>query len=268
MIPKKIHYCWVGGNPLPELAVKCIESWKEFCPEYEIIEWNESTYDFHKNQYMGEAYNEKKWGFVPDYARLDIIYQHGGIYLDTDVEILKSFDPLLELQAFSGMESPGIVALGLGFGAEAGNLLIKEMMEYYENRSFYNENGSLDTKGSPRIQTETLIKHGMKEADIEQVVNGMSIFPCEYFCPKSPFTGKTEVTKNSYSIHHYMGSWLSPLDKVILGISRRFDKRKKWMYVTERIFTLPFRIIRKIQKKGISGAALTAKDRITKSDNA
>ena len=118
MIPKKIHYCWIGGNPLPELAIKCIESWKKYCPDYEIIEWNEKNYDFRKNQFMREAYDEKKWGFVPDYARLDIIYEHGGIYLDTDVEIIKPLDSLLKEQGFAGMEQPGIVALGLGFGAE------------------------------------------------------------------------------------------------------------------------------------------------------
>ena len=128
MIPKKIHYCWIGGNPLPELAIKCIESWKKYCPDYEIIEWNEKNYDFRKNQFMREAYDEKKWGFVPDYARLDIIYEHGGIYLDTDVEIIKPLDSLLKEQGFAGMEQPGIVALGLGFGAEPKLPLIKELM--------------------------------------------------------------------------------------------------------------------------------------------
>lgn len=262
MIPKKIHYCWIGGNPLPELAIKCIESWKKYCPDYEIIEWNESNYDFHKNRYMGEAYDEKKWGFVPDYARLDIIYEYGGVYLDTDVEMLKPFDDLLNYQAFAGMEKPGMVALGLGFGAEPHNPLIKEMMEYYEGRSFYNENGSLDTAASPRIQTATLLEHGLKEEDVVQEIDGMKIYSCEYFCPESPFTGKTEITANSYSVHHYMGSWLSPLDKIIFNIGRKFDKRKKTLYIAERLCTLPFRVIRKVKKKGIKGAVDKAKEQL------
>ena len=264
MIPKKIHYCWIGGNPLPELAIKCIESWKKYCPDYEIIEWNEKNYDFRKNQFMREAYDEKKWGFVPDYARLDIIYEHGGIYLDTDVEIIKPLDSLLKEQGFAGMEQPGIVALGLGFGAEPKLPLIKELMTYYENRSFYNPNGSLDTAASPRIQTKTLIEHNLKEEDKIQVIEGMKIFPCEYFCPENPYTGKTQITKNTFFIHHYMASWMTPLDKIIFNINRKFDKRKKWQYLVERMLTLPFRIVRKIRKKGIRGAIYTAKVKLGK----
>ena len=106
MIPKIIHYCWFGGAELPEKDRKCIESWKKFCPDYQIIEWNENNYDVTKNTYMYQAYQAKKWGFVPDYARLDIIYQHGGIYLDTDVELVKNLDSLLENDAFMGFVSP------------------------------------------------------------------------------------------------------------------------------------------------------------------
>ena len=143
MIPKKIHYCWFGGNPLPELAQKCIASWKKYCPDYEIIEWNETNYDITKNNYMNQAYENKRWGFVPDYARLDIIYTHGGIYLDTDVELIKPIDELLTLKAFAGVEQNSeYVALGLGFGAEKEHPTIKALRDYYDTLSFV-ENGEL-----------------------------------------------------------------------------------------------------------------------------
>lgn len=127
MIPKIIHYCWFGGGELPQMQKKCIESWKKFCPDYEIKEWNESNYDVHKVPYISEAYDAGKMAFVSDYARLDIIYKHGGIYLDTDVEIIKSLEPLLEHTCFLGAERDGIVATGLGFGAERASLYSKNV---------------------------------------------------------------------------------------------------------------------------------------------
>ena len=138
MIPKIIHYCWFGGESLPESAIKCINSWKKFCPDYEIIRWDESNYDVTKNVYMKEAYEAKKWGFVPDYARLDIVYNYGGIYMDTDVELLKPLDDLLGCNAYMGVEKPGIVALGLGFGAEKGNSVIGDLLEEYNDKRFIN----------------------------------------------------------------------------------------------------------------------------------
>ena len=130
MIPKIIHYCWFGGNEIPEHDKKCIESWKKYCPDYKIIRWDESNYDYKKNSYMREAYEAKKWGFVPDYARLDIVYEHGGIYLDTDVELVKNIDELLEHKAYMGFEVGGeFVSPGLGFGAEKNFPLFKKMME-------------------------------------------------------------------------------------------------------------------------------------------
>ena len=133
MIPKKIHYCWIGGNPLPELAIKCIESWKKYCPDYEIIEWNEKNYDFRKNQFMREAYDEKKWGFVPDYARLDIIYEHGGIYLDTDVEILQEnpFERFLNYRTTLCFENARGISTGLFFASHPNSTICKLFLEPY-----------------------------------------------------------------------------------------------------------------------------------------
>ena len=213
MIPKKIHYCWVGGNPLPKEAQKCIKSWKKYCPEYEIIEWNEHNYDFSKNRYMKEAYEAKKWGFVPDYARLDIIYQHGGVYLDTDVELLRPLDKLLQYKGFAGFESPQSVALGLGFGAEAGNRTIKKLMDSYENLRFLNDDGTLNLVPSPRLNTEVLKAEGLQQNNTLQTVGDLTIFPSDYFCPRFGYGGKPHKTKNTFSDHHFDASWASEKDK-------------------------------------------------------
>ena len=208
MIPKKIHYCWIGGNPLPKSAKKCIASWKKYCPDYEIIEWNETNYDFTKNQYMREALEAKKWGFVPDYARLDIIYQHGGIYLDTDVEIIKSFDPLLCNKGFAGFESEENVNFGQGFGAEPGNEVIKELMHSYEKLSFKNDDGSLNMIASPKLNTDALVELGLKQDNTRQeLLDCFSIYPIEYFCPKAYLDGVIRKTDNTFSIHHFDATW-------------------------------------------------------------
>lgn len=212
-IPKIIHYCWFGGAPIPEKDKACIESWRKFCPDYEIIEWNESNYDIAKNRYMKEAYDVKKWGFVPDYARLDIVYTHGGIYLDTDVEIIRNMDPLLEDEAFMGFEDGKFVALGLGFGAAKGNQHIKTMRDVYEGVSFINPDGSFNTLPSPHYTTEYLLEKGLKQNDAFQQIEGISIYPKAYFCPRDYYTGAMNLTENSYTIHHYNASWLSDKEK-------------------------------------------------------
>ena len=210
MIPKKIHYFWVGGSPMPEKNKVCVESWKKFCPDYEIIEWNESNYDFSVCTYMAQAYEAGIWGFVPDYARLDIIYREGGIYLDTDVELLKSLDGLLSLKAFFGFESPQYVAPGLGFGAEPGNEIIKGMRDAYHSRSFYNENGTLNTVASPAYATEFFKSRGLEADGKRQTIQGIEIFPAEYFAPLRFVDNRLKITENTYSIHWYHASWFTP----------------------------------------------------------
>lgn len=226
MIPKKIHYCWIGGNPLPASAKKCIESWKKYCPDYEIIEWNESNYDFTKNQYMKDALEAKKWGFVPDYARLDIIYQHGGIYLDTDVEIVKSFDELLEHHGFAGFESKEYVNFGQGFAAEAGNVVIKELLNSYESLNFINDDGSLNLIASPELNTITLekldlIRNGHKQT----LMDCFTIYPTDYFCPKSINDGIVRMTDNTYSIHHFDSTWFTEAQQK--EKLERWDRKQK-----------------------------------------
>ena len=231
MIPKKIHYCWIGGNPLPKSAQKCIDSWKKYCPDYEIVEWNEKNYDFTKNQYMKDALEVKKWGFVPDYARLDIIYQHGGIYLDTDVEIVKSFDDLLSDKGFAGFESKEYVALGLGFGAEAGNPVIKSLMDSYESLSFRNPDGTLNLIASPELNTVELCNLGLQRTgEMQNLMNCFKIYPAEYFCPKSINDGIIRKTANTYSIHHFDATWFTEeqqKDKIARWESKQKKAKKK-----------------------------------------
>lgn len=218
MIPKVIHYCWFGGAELPEKDRKCIESWKKFCPDYQIIKWNETNYDITKNSYMYQAYQAKKWGFVPDYARLDIIYQHGGIYLDTDVELIKSLDPLLENDAFMGFEDCDNVSPGLCIAARAHHPTIGKLMEIYAEREFVQPDGSLDLTPSPVMNTEALVQMGLKKNNKKQVVAGVTIFPKEYFCPKDYRTGKLTVTDHTYAIHWFHASWMTPHQKRMMRI--------------------------------------------------
>lgn len=226
MIPKKIHYCWFGGNPLPEKDKKCIESWKKYCPDYEIIRWDESNYDINKNLFMKQAYNAKKWGFVPDYARLDIIYNEGGIYLDTDVEIIKNLDPLLDNDGFMGFEGGESVSPGLGFGAKKGHPTIKKIMEIYENLEFIKEDGTYDLTPSPILNTEKMKEMGCVINNKEQIVRGIKIYPTEYFCPKDYVTGKLKITNNTYTIHHYNASWMSKKQKRRYLLRKRIGKNR------------------------------------------
>ncbi|MEG1947704.1 MAG: glycosyltransferase [Lachnospiraceae bacterium] len=216
MIPRKIHYCWFGNSPLPEKDQKCIESWKKYCPDYEIVEWNEQNYDINQCIYMKEAYHNRKWGFVPDYARYDIIYREGGIYLDTDVEIIRNIDELLKYEGFMGFESDKYVAAGLGFGAEAGNKVLKEMRDAYHQISFVREDGSLNLKPSPQYTTESLQKMGLRADGSSQQINGMKIFSSEYLAPLCYANNKLKITKNTYSIHWYHASWYGEEERRIM----------------------------------------------------
>ena len=220
MIPKKIHYCWLGGNPLPESAKRCIQSWKKYCPDYEIIEWNESNYDFSKNLYMKEALEAKKWGFVPDYARLDIIYEHGGIYLDVDVEIVKSYDDLLKYSGFAGFETFEFINLGQGFGAEKGNSLIGKLLDSYKQLRFVKENGELNLIASPELNTDTLEQLGIVRNGEFQKIDNFAFLPSDYLCPKSFNDGVIRMTENTYSIHHFDASWFTA--------EQQREKEQRW----------------------------------------
>lgn len=240
MIPKKIHFCWFGNTTKPDNVLKCIASWKKHCPEYEIIEWNETNLNIQDNNYTMQAYEKKAWGFVPDYLRLFIIYTQGGIYLDTDVQIIKSFDLLLRNKAFVGFEDNEHINLGQGFGAEKGCEFLKKHMELYENLSFVLEDGTLNRTPSPQYTTSLLKQFGLKECDgTIQEVCGVTIYPPEFFCPKSFITGLIKQTKNSYSIHQFDGSWCT--DEELEYIKRRWEETRK-----DSIRHIPNRLARRI----------------------
>ena len=253
MIPKVIHYCWFGGNPKPDDVKRCIESWKRYCRGYEIIEWNESNYDVTKNNYMRQAYDAKYWGFVPDYARLDIIYHYGGIYFDTDVELIRPPDDLLGLKAFMGLERPGLVALGLGFGAERGHPLIKELLDYYEQLDFVNERGEYDLTPSPKHQAAVMAANGLSGEDADQVIAGANVFRTEYFCPLDFRTNELRVTDHTYSIHHFNASWHTP-DQARLRRLRRTLLKKNVPEGMRELITLPLRIKIRMQTNGLKNA--------------
>ena len=260
MIPKIIHYCWVGGAPKPESVLYCIESWKKFCPDYEIREWNETNYDFSKNEYMKQAYEAKKWGFVPDYARLDIIYEHGGIYLDTDVEIIKSFDELLKQKAFMGFENTGdgefFVNCGHGFGAEAFHEIIGEIRNAYEHIQFLNSDGSYNLLPSPHYTTQSLKKYGLLQENKEQHLIDMTVYDSNVFCPKNFRTGKIHKTERTVSIHHFTASWMDEKIKKelehIQTINNKFgNKIGKYILIGESVIEKysPIELITKLPKR-------------------
>lgn len=209
MIPKVIHYCWFGGNEKSETIEKCMASWKKYCPNYEIVEWNESNYDVAKHPFMKKAYEAKKWAFVSDYARVDILYRHGGIYLDTDVELVSGLDSFLNYDFYAGFESESFVAFGLGFGSVEGHPLLKDILDCYDELEFPNSEFGLSKVSCPRIQTDVLRKRGMVCNNQNQVVGDCHIFGTEYFCPMSFRTGEMAITENTVSIHHYDMSWNS-----------------------------------------------------------
>jgi mannosyltransferase OCH1-like enzyme len=209
MIPKVIHYCWFGGNPLPETAIKCIESWKKFCPDYEIKQWSEENYDINKIQYVKEAYQEKKYAFVTDVARLDIIYHEGGIYLDTDVEIIKSLDQLLDNSLYLGMETTGRVNTGLGFGAEPKHKFVKDNLNLYADIPFVSNITCVT------YTTNMLKRYGLRNRNELQQLGTILVLPTEYLCPLILETNRLKITENTYSIHHYDMSWKDKKDRLI-----------------------------------------------------
>lgn len=213
MIPKIIHYCWFGGNPLPKSAQKCIESWKKYFPDYEIKEWNEENYDVNKILYTNQAYDAKKYAFVSDYARFDILYTYGGIYFDTDVEVIKSFDEILKYGAFMGCETDGNTEIainpGLGIAAEQGMDLYKEILDTYSNFKFTNDDGTYNTTTIVKYTTDILKNKGLQNIFGIQNISGVTIYPKEYFNPLDDLTGKLLKTKNTHSIHWYSKTWLS-----------------------------------------------------------
>lgn len=211
LIPKTIHYCWFSGNPIPDTLKRCMETWEKFCPDYEIVRWDESNYDISWSPYMVQAYEHKKWGFVPDVARLDILYRYGGIYLDTDVELIRSLDELLYQPAFCGVEKWNVVNMGGCSGCQQGNRIVKAMLDFRRDISFENGDGSLNLMSSGYYEMKPLLEAGLCANGVaEQIKGQIMVYPSEFFHPFDYMSGETKITENTFSIHHFSGTWLGP----------------------------------------------------------
>lgn len=207
MIPRIIHYCWFGRGAMPELALKCIESWHKFMPDYEYRLWDEDSFDVTSVPYVKEAYEARKFAFVTDYVRLYVLYTVGGIYMDTDVEVLKPYDDLLELSGFTGYEGSKFLPPVTGtMASEPGNAWVKEQLDSYQGAHFLLQDGSMDTTTNTVRITRVMKAGGFVPDGKKQVYKDMHVFPVEYFCPRQT-TGEVLITENTYCDHHFLGSW-------------------------------------------------------------
>lgn len=207
MIPKIIHYCWFGRGPMPELAEKCIASWHKFMPDYEYKLWNEDNFDVASVPYVKEAYDSRKFAFVTDYVRLYALFTEGGVYMDTDVEVLKPLDDLLELTAFTGYEGsktkPPVTGI---MASEAHGEWVKEQLDSYKDAHFIQQDGSLDTTTNTIRISRIMHGNGFVQNGQYQVYKDLHVFPTDYFCPRQT-TGEFLLTENTYCDHHFMGTW-------------------------------------------------------------
>lgn len=227
-IPKIIHYCWFGGKPKPPLAEKCIQSWKKHCPDYEILEWNEDNFDISTAPlYVRQAYEAGRWAFVTDYVRLKAMLEMGGIYMDTDVEVLKPLDPYLHHDAFAGFEHPTRVQTGL-LACSKDFPLFHEFISYYDTASFLKEDGTVDITTNVQILTDLCVKHGLKPDGSYQVVDGFAVYPTEYFCPVDYDTEKLRKTRKTVVIHWFAASWHTEEELRILREEKLRQKKEKY----------------------------------------
>ena len=228
MIPRIIHYCWFGRNPLPASAQKCIASWRKFLPDYVIKEWNEDNFDVNIIPYTRQAYEAKKYAFVSDYARFWILYHYGGLYFDTDVEVIKPFDDIVERGAFMGLEIDGTkkdtkiaIAPGLGLGAEADMDIYKEILDGFAKLDFYDANGKRNHFSMIPMVTEMFLKRGLKANGQIQRLDRITIYPQCFFNPYNSLNGRLQLTSETHSIHWYSASWM--------------DSRTLWLFKVKRL---------------------------------
>jgi mannosyltransferase OCH1-like enzyme len=238
MIPKIINYCWFGMTQKPDNVKRYIESWKKYCPDYQILEWNEENFDVNQNTYCSEAYEAQKWAFVSDYARLWVLYNHGGIYLDTDVEVVQPLDQFLNEKGFSGFESNNHVSTGI-MASERGHNYIGDLLNTYNERKFIKENGEYDLSTNVKFITEFAVKNKLILNGQRQTILDFTYYPQSYFSPFNDNTGEVMKTKDTYTIHWFSKSWLNP----------KLIRRTKITRVFHRIFGVNcFNWLRKILK--------------------
>jgi len=253
VIPKIIHYVWVGGNPLPPLAKKCIESWKKFCPDYEIKRWDETNFDVSSNQYCKEAYEVKKFAFTSDYIRLYVLVNYGGVYMDTDVELVKPIDDYLIYQAFSGFEDEKSIPTGI-MACEKGFPLFHDLLSDYGDRRFILPNGEQNLTTNVSFITESCLKRGLVLSNTLQTVDGFTLYPNDVFCPKSFYYGSYSITENTVAIHHFAGSWISEEQHRNLKICRKIYNTFGMKSLFSKIIIVIFYVTRRIKKTGLTSA--------------
>lgn len=224
MIPKKIHYCWFGRGEMPGLVRKCITSWKRYLPEYEIKEWNEDNFDINCCPYVREAYDNRRFAFVSDVVRLYALYNEGGIYMDTDVEILKPLDSLLSFDAVLGFESDSQIATSF-IGSHARMPFILEFLKEYQSLHFVKADGGIDMMTNVERITQHCVKSGLVLNNTMQTINGITFLPKDYLCPKSYEDGKIIISENTLAIHHFAGSWYTPMEKFKQKVAKFLGKR-------------------------------------------
>lgn len=211
-VPKIIHYCWFGPKEIPEMEQKCIASWKKVLPDYKIMFWNEQNFDVNSVPYVREAYEKGKYAFVSDYVRMYALYNYGGVYFDTDVEVLKPLDKFLEDKAFIGFENRTMIGTGI-IGAEKHSALFEEMLNYYSNHNFVDDNGNIDTTTNVQIISKLLMEQKFEPRNSEQILSDIHIYERDVFCPKKMDDGTFAVTDRSVTIHRFSGSWLTEREK-------------------------------------------------------
>lgn len=230
IIPKIIHYCWFGGNKMADLNKRCIESWHKHCPDYEIKEWNEANCDVSETDYTRQAYEAGKFGFVSDYFRLKLLFENGGIYLDTDVELFRNPDDLLYQPAFAGVEAWGTINTGGMFGSVPGHPMIEEILEKKKRCRFIEKNGRMNTDCNGVVETLLFVKHGMKINNTLQRINDVTVYPPSVCTPYDYMTGQEKIRSWTVSKHHFYGSWMDAADK-----ADKVCTQKKYQQVLARM---------------------------------
>lgn len=224
-IPKVIHYFWFSGDKYPDKIKRCIESWHKYCPSFEIKKWDLDNYDYMRNDFAREAIEHHAWAFASDFARADVIYRYGGIYLDSDVEVVRNLEELLYHDAFIGFEDNNVVDPGSGFGAVAGNSIIQSFCDMYKDKHYILEDGSINNLACPRYYTDELIKRGLQLDGSFQIVDGMAVYPVTYFCPHSYRSGLTYRRPETYSVHHHTAAWKNAEEKKAIQDAREIFKK-------------------------------------------
>ncbi|SFU66016.1 glycosyltransferase family 32 protein [Butyrivibrio sp. M55] len=230
MIPKVIHYCWFGDKEIPVFLKECMESWKEMCPDYEIKRWDENNFDVSKYLFTKQAYEKGKYGFVSDVARLDILYECGGIYMDTDVRLIKPFDDLLFNKGFVGTERWGNINSGGGIGAVAHHPMIKEMLDYRLKFPFIYEDGTLNIETNGLYETTPFVRHGFRVDNTLQIVNNITVYPASVFHPYDYMSCEENIENSTIGIHYFYGGWMDEDDR-----KNRANTQDKYKVILERM---------------------------------